>query len=139
MVAEGQIPTRANCNPNDPEEAFLWAFTGMPDVVGALLLLPNDMMRKLSAHLVRVGAMMQCPCCGHEKEPEILWRMSPTDVPMVGAAGEWVDASEPETDRDVVAEKLAEMKPHVKKIVAERLAREFPDVFGPHAPGAEAT
>lgn len=137
MLADNQIPTRENCDLEDPTERFLWMFTSLPDLNGSLLLLPTEQMRKLSKRLDDAGAMLQCENCGHEKEPRIRWRMSPTEVPLVGAAGEWVDASEEESERDVVAERLAQMSPHVKRIVLERLAEEFPDVMGPHAPGAK--
>lgn len=134
MLPDNAIPTRENCDLDDPDERFLWAFTSMPDMGGALLMLPNDLMRKLSKRLSQVGAMLRCPNCGHEEKPEIRWRMAPADPgsPFPSTAGEWVPADLPETERDVVAERLAQMGPHVKRVVAERLAQEFPDVFGPN-------
>lgn len=131
-MRDGVIPTRENCDMTNPRERFLWVFTSMPDMDGSILLLHNEVMEKLSERLCQVGAMLTCPSCGHEETPEIRWRMSPADpgLPFVGAAGEWVPADEVDGGDDVVAARLAQMAPHVKRAVAERLAVEFPGVFG---------
>lgn len=31
MLAKGQFPTRENCDPSNPDEAFLWMFVALPD------------------------------------------------------------------------------------------------------------
>lgn len=129
-LADDQIPTRNNCDLTDPDERFLWMLTGLPDVIGALLLLPTPMLRKISGHLDRAGAMLSCPECGYEKPPEVRWRMVPSETPMTGAAGEWVSADTPEEDLDVIGEALVQMRPEVQRQVAERLAEQFPDIFG---------
>lgn len=128
-LADNQVPTRENCDLTDPEERFLWMLTGLPDVVGALLLLATPMLRKISAHLVKCGAMLECPECGHQQEPEIRFRMTPSEVPMTGAAGEWVPADQVVSEQDAIGEALVQMRPQVQRMVAERLADKFPDVF----------
>ncbi|MBM4508941.1 DUF2744 domain-containing protein [Rhodococcus hoagii] len=37
LMRDNELPTFANCDPNDPEERFLPLFVGLPDVIGAML------------------------------------------------------------------------------------------------------
>lgn len=126
-LPDGVLPTRENCDPDDPEETFLPAFVALPDVRGAAMILPIPWWRKVSAHLRAFGAMLRCPACGHEETPTIRYKPSLAPDPLLGAAGEWVPADEPEPERDVLAEQLDKLRPHVKKAVFERLAAEHPE------------
>ncbi|UVT24982.1 DUF2744 domain-containing protein [Rhodococcus pyridinivorans] len=50
------LPTRENCDPNNPEEAFLWMFVGLPGVNGASMIMGPDYYRQVSKQLWELGA-----------------------------------------------------------------------------------
>ncbi|WP_037084585.1 DUF2744 domain-containing protein [Prescottella equi] len=50
------LPTRENCDPNNPEEAFLWMFVGLPGVNGASMIMGPDYYRQISKQLWELGA-----------------------------------------------------------------------------------
>lgn len=93
MPAKGVFPTRENCDLQNPEEAFLWMFVGLPGVKGAPLLMPIEYYRKVSARLWDLGArpveepiLEYVPPSGQEPN----WLTSP---------GRWVKAGQaPEVD-----------------------------------------
>lgn len=60
------FPTRENCDLSNPEEMFLWMFIGAPKITGGALPFPTAYLRMLSKHFHELGAMVQCPACGHE-------------------------------------------------------------------------
>lgn len=51
-----QIPTRENCNPNCPEEAFLWMLVGLPNQNGAPLSWPVGYLRLVSRRMWDCGS-----------------------------------------------------------------------------------
>lgn len=127
MVQKNQLPTVDNCDPNDPEEMFLPFFVGLPNVIGALLVFPLEWWRKVSAHLVKCGVMLECPECGHRNDPEIRFRLTPGEDPMMGGGGRWVPADTPVEQDDVLGEKLRAMSPRIRAALRDKLAEEFPD------------
>ena len=50
------FPTRENCNPDNPEEAFLWMFVALPHVKGGPLMMPVEFYRLVSKRLWELGA-----------------------------------------------------------------------------------
>lgn len=50
------LPTRENCDPTNPEEAFLWMFVGLPGVNGASMIMGPDYYRQISKQLWELGA-----------------------------------------------------------------------------------
>lgn len=127
MAKDNELPLVSNCDEADPEERFLPFFVALPDVIGALLVLPIPMLRKISAHLVRCGVMLACPECGHRETPEVRFQMTQGEDPMMGGGGRWVPADTPVEDDDVLAARIREWSPRLRAAVAEKLAREFPD------------
>lgn len=61
------------------------------------------------------------------QEPKKKYRIDPHANPSLGAAGYWVKASEPEPERDHIAEALQKITPQVRKAMFEKLRDEFPD------------
>ena len=49
------LPTRENCDPNNPEEAFLWMFVGLPGVNGASMIMGPDYYRQVSRQIWELG------------------------------------------------------------------------------------
>lgn len=56
MPRKGEFPTRENCDPDNPEEAFLWMFAALPGVRGGQLMMPIDYYRQISKRLWELGA-----------------------------------------------------------------------------------
>ena len=85
-MLRGEFPTRENCNPEDPEEAFLWMFAALPGVKGAPLLMPVDYYRLVSKRLWELG-------CRPAAEPTLEWvPPSATDANWMTSPGRWVPA-----------------------------------------------
>ncbi|MGX6513247.1 phage gene 29 protein family protein [Rhodococcus sp. SJ-2] len=135
-MQDNELPTLANCDPNNPAEVFLPFFMGLPDVIGAMLVFPIKWWRKVSAHLVDCGVMIQCPQCGHREDPKKKFRIDATEDPMMGGGGRWVPADEPDPEKDVLAERLDAIRPQIKKEMLRRLREEFPDDPGLRDGGA---
>lgn len=49
------IPTQEECNPDDPEEHFLWALKNLPGVFGVGQIVHPSILRQWSEHLVKCG------------------------------------------------------------------------------------
>lgn len=87
------IPLQSACNPDDPEEHFLWATVGLAGPTShAPLILPVAVGRKWSNHLHD---------CGFRHHPElqkIKYLPPPAGTNwVVGSAGRWVDINTPLT------------------------------------------
>ena len=98
MPAKGVFPTRENCDPNDPEEAFLWMFAALPGTNGGQLIMPIDYFRKVSKRLWDCG-------CRPTEEPTLEY-VPPTaaDANWATSAGSWVEAgSVSDTDKQRAA------------------------------------
>lgn len=85
-MRQGDFPTRANCDPNNPEEAFLWMFAALPMVKGAPLIMPVEYWRHVSKRLWDLGARPV-------EEPLLEWvAPSATDPNWLTSPGRWVAA-----------------------------------------------
>jgi hypothetical protein len=122
MVARGDFPTRENCDPNDPEEAFLWMFAGLPMVKGAPLIMPIEYFRHVSKRLWDLGARPSA-------EPLLEWvAPSATEPNWLTSPGRWVPAgsapkrSEHDQAREGVARMSLQQKAELlKALKADRL------------------
>jgi hypothetical protein len=86
MPAKGEFPTRENCDPNNPEEAFLWMFAALPHVRGAPLIMPTDYYRQVSKRLWDLGGRPS-------EEPTLQWvPPTATDPNWITSPGRWVPA-----------------------------------------------
>lgn len=84
MAARGEFPTRENCDPNNPEEAFLWMFAALPMVRGAPLIMPIDYYRQISKRLWELGARPA-------EEPLLEWvAPTATEPHWLTSPGRWV-------------------------------------------------
>ena len=82
-VPAGELPTRDNCDLNDPEEAFLWMLIAIPGMKGAPVPFPIEYLRVLSKRLWDCGA--------RPTGEQALWYHPPQagDISPMMAAGEW--------------------------------------------------
>jgi len=124
MVAKGEFPTRANCDPTNPEEAFLWMFAGLPLVKGAPLIMPIQYFRQVSKRLWDLGARPV-------EEPVLEWVAPSASEPnWLTSPGKWVPAgkgpkrSEHEQARESVARMSLQQRAELFKALK---AGEFPD------------
>lgn len=86
MPLRGQFPTRDNCDPTDPEEAFLWMFAALPHVKGAPLIMPVEYYRLISKRLWELGARPVA-------DPELEWvPPTATEAHWLTSPGRWVPA-----------------------------------------------
>ncbi|OZE92121.1 DUF2744 domain-containing protein [Rhodococcus sp. 15-2388-1-1a] len=55
------IPLQAFCDPDDPEEAALWALLGLEDGSGVPMIVPEVSLRKMSKNLIEYGGFRHHP------------------------------------------------------------------------------
>ncbi|WP_084510603.1 phage gene 29 protein family protein [Nocardia lijiangensis] len=92
MSSDGQFPTRENCDPSDPEEAFLWMLVGLPGSKGAPLLLPIQHLRAVSRRLWDCGARPVA-------DPVIKYRPPRAGDPhWLVSPGTWADIDDPDPE-----------------------------------------
>ncbi|MFG1794020.1 DUF2744 domain-containing protein [Nocardia sp. NPDC049149] len=92
MSPDGQFPIRDNCDPTDPEEAFLWMLVGLPGLKGAPLLLPVQHLRAVSRRLWDCGARpVEQPVIKYRppRAGDPHWLLSP---------GTWADIDDPDPE-----------------------------------------
>jgi hypothetical protein len=85
------FPVRETCDPNNPEEAFLWMLVALPHQKGAPLIMPPEYLRLISKRLWDCGARPV-------EEPIIKYRRpGGTDPHWMMSPGSWVslDAADP--------------------------------------------
>lgn len=93
------FPTRENCNPEDPYQAFLWMLVAFPGQNGGQLILPVDYLQLVSKRLWDCGARPAA-------DPVIKYR-KPTGMEphWMTAPGHWVPVDAPEQDSTPAAER----------------------------------
>lgn len=114
-MARADFPTRENCDPNNPQEAFLWMFAALPHVRGAPLLMPIDYYRLISERLWELGARPV-------EEPTLEWvPPSATEPNWLTSPGRWVPAgsgpkmSETDEAKAAVAKMTLQQKAELKR------------------------
>lgn len=86
MPAKGEFPLRENCDPNDPEEVFLWMFAALPGQNGGQFIMPIDYFRKVSQRLWDLG-------CRPVEEPTLEYVPPSASEPnWATSAGRWEPA-----------------------------------------------
>ena len=96
-----KFPLRENCDPDNPEEAFLWMLVALPYQQGAQLVMPIAYLKMISKRLWDCGARPA-------SSPVIKYR-PPTGVEpnWMTSPGRWVDVDselpEPTTMSQAVA------------------------------------
>ncbi|WP_280389901.1 phage gene 29 protein family protein [Nocardia wallacei] len=97
-LPEGQFPTKDRCNPNNPGEAFLWTYVGLPGQKGAPLAFPTEYLRMVSQRQWDCGARPADSVI----PPEVTikyQRPKLSDPHWLTAPGVWVDIDEPDRDQ----------------------------------------
>lgn len=105
MPRKGEFPTRANCDPTNPREAFVWMFAALPHVKGAPLIMPISYYEDVSERLWELGARPSA-------EPILEWvAPSATEPNWITSPGRWVPAgSGPKrTERDEAQDAVSRM------------------------------
>lgn len=69
-MANADFPTRNNCDPSNPDEAFLHMLVALPHMNGAQLVMPVEYLRLVSRRIWEQGGMVECESCGHTKAPK---------------------------------------------------------------------
>lgn len=86
MPRRGEFPTRENCDPENPREAFLWMFAALPYVKGAPLIMPISYYEDVSQRLWDLGARPT-------EEPTLEWvAPTATEPNWATSPGRWVPA-----------------------------------------------
>ena len=89
-----EFPLRETCNPDNPEECFLWMLVALPAQHGAPLIMPVEYLRMVSQRLWDCGARPT-------GVPVVKYRPpSGTDPHWMFAPGSWVPVSEPDPPRN---------------------------------------
>jgi hypothetical protein len=88
------FPTKDNCDPNNPYQAFLWMLVAMPYMKGAQLVLPVDYLQFVSKRLWDCGARPAA-------DPTIKYRKpAATDANWLTSPGTWTDVNDPDPEPD---------------------------------------
>lgn len=129
MPAKGVFPTRENCDPNNPEEAFLWMFAALPGLNGGQFIMPIEYFRLVSKRLWELG-------CRLVEEPTLEYIPPGLNDPnWATSAGRWVEAgsvSEEEKIRAAMSIGIARMghQPKVeffKALLAWEAGQDLPE------------
>lgn len=114
MASNERFPMQADCDPENPDEHFLWAVTQIPMGQEMMPVSPN-LARAISNHLYQ---------CGFRHNPELQtkkqqrpWRGQQHSM---NGMGRWVpmDAEEPEP---VVLPNVSAMTNHERQLIVEEL------------------
>lgn len=110
------IPLQQDCNPNDPEEAFLWLLMGLPGLEEqAPMLLPPQILRKWSKRLWDGGLRWDPKFQTIKYVPPVgqyHW--------LAGAGGSWVDI-----DADLPPEVTAPSLDHLSHAEKQQVVRKL--------------
>ncbi|EOM78092.1 DUF2744 domain-containing protein [Rhodococcus rhodnii] len=107
---QGQgIPTRENCDLENPRQMFLWMFTALPGVMGAPLITVPEMWEMISFRMWQCGARLAA-------DPVVKYAATRDNIlNRWTAAGKWIDVDEPEPPRRSVADSLDKLS-HADRI-----------------------
>lgn len=85
------LPTRENCDPDDPQQMYLYGFVGLPGMNGGALGFPSSVLMLWSEHFYKLFGPVKCESCGHMKEPEKVYvPPSAEDPHWMTSPGRWV-------------------------------------------------
>lgn len=84
------VPTRENCDLNNPREMFLWMFTAVPGLNGAQLMLPPEFFMLVSEHMYELGARIRADPIKKYRPP------TSSDPHWTTSPGQWVPMETPD-------------------------------------------
>lgn len=123
------LPTRENCDPNNPYEMFLWMFVALPYVKGAPLLMPLNYYQHVSKHLHDLGLRLTCENCGHAHQPKLKYQPPLSTDPNVWTSpGRWVALEVPDRDPRTPAEMA------VDQLIAQQQDQLFKELYRRYTP-----
>lgn len=125
------LPTRDNCDLENPRQMFLWQYTALPGVVGAPMVFPVEYWELVSFHQWQLGSRLA-------EEPVKKYQVTQGSMlDPYSAAGKWVglDEADPETKTlaDVVDEMPLAHQRELKQVVMDKMG------FGPEQEEAAKT
>lgn len=109
------LPMQHECNQDDPEEAFVWAFVGMPGPHNGPLLVPPQVLGKWSKHLWELGFR-------HFPEYQLL-EYHPAargGEHWLGQAGNWVAAGTP-MPPELTVPSVTDLTPAERQVLVRQL------------------
>ena len=120
-VPVGELPTRDNCDLDDPEEMFLWMLVAIPGMKGAPFPFPIEYLREVSRRLYDCGARLTAE--------QTVWYHTPQawDISPMFAAGEWKDTPPAHERPDIDITKLS-------KVMQDEIRRQALELEGEPAP-----
>lgn len=120
MLRRNEFPTRDNCDPSDPEEAFLWMFAALPGTRGGPLLMPVEYLRLVSKRLWDLGARPV-------EQPTLEWVPPQASEPnWMTSPGRWVEpGSQGDSDHEARAA-VAKMSPQQRHELQKALEADVP-------------
>lgn len=96
------VPTRENCDLDNPRQKFLWMFTAMPGMKGAPLMMPAEYWEMQSWRMCVLGG-------GITGEPGQKWQAPANTLNPHMAAGTWVDLDAPEPNHKTINDLVREL------------------------------
>ncbi|MFD7046047.1 translation initiation factor IF-2 N-terminal domain-containing protein [Rhodococcus jostii] len=123
-LREGELPTSDNCDPNNPEEAWLPALVAIPGIAGAPLPLPIEYLKILATRLWDYGGPPN-------PDAQSTWYHPPRsgDISPMFAAGQWKDHP-PEDTPGIDLTSLS-------KALQDEVRRQALELEGPPAPAED--
>lgn len=116
----GDFPTFENCNPNCPEEAFLWMYSGLPGMKGAPLPFPIEYLREVSRRQWDCGA--RPPGSTIPSERKIKYQKPrQTDPHWLVSPGIWEPIDAPDRSQFDLKEFVASLPQDAKRQLAEAM------------------
>lgn len=124
------VPTRENCDLDNPRQRFLWMFTAAPGQKGAPLIMPVEFWEMQSYHMCVLGG-------GIKTKPKLKWRAPNNMVANQWMAqGEWVHLDDPDPPRTTMADIVSKLpqqdRAELKELINSQLGVE--DVDDPSVP-----
>ncbi len=123
------FPTRDNCDPTNPYQAFLWMLVAMPYMKGAQLVLPVDYLQFVSKRLWDCGARPA-------EDPKIKYRKpAATDANWLTSPGTWMDINDPDPEPDRPVKVAVDALQTQQQAESEKqrlalMAESHPEMFG---------
>lgn len=124
---EKDIPTRDNCDLDDPKEMFLWTYTALPGQNGGQLPFPPSYLMMTSEHQWECGVQLGCRECGHMAEPLKKYRRpSGVEANWMTSPGVWVPNNAPDVPRNAAKDVVPKMPLNQQAEAFEALVEHLP-------------
>lgn len=118
------LPTRENCDLDDPQQMYLWGFVGLPGMNGGALGFPSSVLMLWSEHFYELFGPVKCEQCGHVKEPEKHYvPSSAQDAHWMTSPGRWKKGRSEKRDKNI-DDVVDEMPNLVKAAMFRRLKKQ---------------